>query len=258
MCTVALAPVCPVIAPAALMYFFVCEPIIRRNLVFVYRPRYDDGGLRWIFLFDMIISGLIMAQVLLSIQMTLKNAYGPMLISVCAIPVTLLFSYYCKRKYSRAFHDAALLQTALLDGWDKSNDMSLEEREQYRRFLVDAHKAAYIPVCIAGADTGDFLTAEPAIVVPRGLSEETDESPTGSPLVPTQLHDTVLRSRSFSADHAGLVRQQPGVTLRRADSGVAAWLEGQDRDEPYDNTAFVPDMIDDFLSPQAVPKKKIK
>jgi hypothetical protein len=255
MCTVALAPVCPVVAPAALMYFFICEPILRRNLIFVYRPRYDDGGLRWTFLFDMIISGLVMAQILLSVQMTLKNAYGPMVVTACAVPVTVFFSYYCKNKYSVAFHDAALLQTALLDGWDKTSEMTMEEREQYRRFLVDAHKAAYIPVCIAGADTGDYLTAEPAIIVPRNAAEEAEDLqlPPGPPLTSIEDHDDVpLRVRSFSADHAPL--RQPGVTLRRADSGVAAWLESQDHDvddERYEGA--VPEMIDDFLSA----KKKI-
>ena len=213
----------------------------------------------WTFLFDMIISGLVIAQILLSVQLTLKNAYGPMIVTACAVPITVFFSYYCKDKYSVAFHDAALLQTALLDGWDKSSEMNIEEREQYRRFLVDSHKAAFIPVCIAGADTGDYLTAEPAIVVPRNGMEEADDlplPPPPPPLTPTQLdsHNTPLRLRSFSADHAPL--QQPGMTLRRADSGVAAWLENQDHDSDDDGLfdGDIPNVIDDFLST----RKKLK
>mmetsp|Transcript_2086 Transcript_2086/g.3075 ORF Transcript_2086/g.3075 Transcript_2086/m.3075 type:complete len:165 (+) Transcript_2086:1-495(+) len=53
---------------------------------------------------------------------------------------------------------------SLLDGWDNSLPTTVEKREEFRKFLVDAHKAAYIPVCIAGGAT-HVLTAEPAVVV---------------------------------------------------------------------------------------------
>lgn len=62
--------------------------------------------------------------------------------------------------------DAALLQTSQLDGWDSNTSTSPEKREEYRKFLVDAHKAAYVPICIAGGATA-ALTAEPALVVPH-------------------------------------------------------------------------------------------
>lgn len=44
----------------------------------------------------------------------------------------------------RSFEDAALLQTSLLDGWDTAAVDSFEDREEFRQFLVDAHKAAYV------------------------------------------------------------------------------------------------------------------
>eukprot|EP00523_Entomoneis_sp_CCMP467_P006403 CAMPEP_0168738798 /NCGR_PEP_ID=MMETSP0724-20121128/11124_1 /TAXON_ID=265536 /ORGANISM="Amphiprora sp., Strain CCMP467" /LENGTH=207 /DNA_ID=CAMNT_0008786163 /DNA_START=282 /DNA_END=905 /DNA_ORIENTATION=+ len=73
-----------------------------------------------------------------------------------------------KKKYMRSFRDAALLQTSLLDGWDSSKVTSEEQREEFRSFLVDAHKAAYVPVCLAGTDDREAtLTAEPAVVVPQ-------------------------------------------------------------------------------------------
>jgi hypothetical protein len=87
---------------------------------------------------------------------------------MAALPIipTYVFQITIKKRYLRAYKDAALLQTSLLDGWDVDKNTSAEKREEFRRFLVDAHKAAYVPVCIAGSDTDYFLTAEPAVVLP--------------------------------------------------------------------------------------------
>jgi hypothetical protein len=42
----------------------------------------------------------------------------------------------------------------------------MEKREEFRQFLVDSHKAAYIPICIAGG-ASTILTAEPALTMPH-------------------------------------------------------------------------------------------
>lgn len=102
-------------------------------------------------------------------MMGLKKAIGPALMAALPIPLTLVFRSTCLKRFYRAFKDAGLLQTSLLDQWDtsweNSSPLSMEKREEFRRFLVDAHKAAYIPVCIAG-DATSSLTVEPAVVVP--------------------------------------------------------------------------------------------
>ena len=61
--------------------------------------------------------------------------------------------------------DVSLLQTSLLDGWDYTQPLTYEERDNFRRFLEDAHKAACVPICIAGGQT-KILTSEPAVTVP--------------------------------------------------------------------------------------------
>ena len=147
MCVLALAPASPLVAPAAFVYFLLCQPLLRRCCIFVYRPKFDGGGLRWIFIFDMVISGIFVGQILLTIQMVLKQAVGPALVSAAPILPTLLTVLNMKKQFMRPFRDAALLQTSLLDGWG-DEDASEEKREEFRRFLVDAHKAAYIPVCL--------------------------------------------------------------------------------------------------------------
>lgn len=132
----------------------------------MYRPKFDSGGERWPFLSDVMITSLYMGQFLLTLQMALRDALGPALFAgLPAIP-TYLYRNYLNKRFRRAYEDAGLLQTSLLDGWDNTIPSSAEKREEFRRFLVDAHKAAYIPVCIAGGAT-NILTAEPAVVIPN-------------------------------------------------------------------------------------------
>ena len=97
--------------------------------------------------------------------MVLADAYGPALFSSIPALPTYLYRNFLISCFRRAYDDAGLLQTSLLDGWDNAIPTSLEKREEFRRFLVDAHKAAYIPVGIAGGAT-NILTAEPAVVIP--------------------------------------------------------------------------------------------
>jgi hypothetical protein len=173
-----------------MMYFLVCEPLLRRNSIFVYRQRYDDGGLRWTFVFDMIISALIVGQLLLSLQMTLKTAYGCSFVAALAIPTTFYFRWSVKKRYKLSFENTALLKTTLLDGKDSLDDMTIDRREEHRRFLVDAHKAAYVPACIAGTESAAVLTDAPAVVVKdiiidsKGSGDSTDSESFTAPRDP--------------------------------------------------------------------------
>jgi hypothetical protein len=94
-------------------------------------------------------SALFMAQILLTTQMALKAAVGPAVVAAFPLLPTLIIYRGINKRFRRAFTDAALLQTSLLDGWDTNEESTLEKREEFRRFLVDAHKAAYVPICIA-------------------------------------------------------------------------------------------------------------
>ena len=132
----------------------------------MYRPKFDGGGMRWPFLSDELISSLLVGQIILVTMMSLREAPGPAVMAGIPLIPTLVYRNTYRARYYKAFTDAALLQTSLLDGWDNTIPSSMEKREDFRQFLVDAHKAAYIPICIASHDTSP-LTAQPAIVVPK-------------------------------------------------------------------------------------------
>jgi hypothetical protein len=92
----------------------------------------------------MCISATYLAILLLTVQMALKQAAGPAgAAALTAFPL-YFFQTSTKYRFLRAFEDAGLLQTSLLDGWDTAAEYSMEKREEFRRFLVDAHKAAYV------------------------------------------------------------------------------------------------------------------
>ena len=102
-------------------------------------------------------------QIILTTMMVLKQAPGPSILAGISIVPTYFFNNIALERFLRAYQDAGLLQTSRLDGWD-GDIPSSRDREEYRNWLVDCHKASYVPVCLAGVDT--FLTAEPAVVIP--------------------------------------------------------------------------------------------
>jgi len=163
LCVVALAPASPLVAPFALVHFLVSEPLLRRNIIFMYRPKFDGGGIRWPFLFEMIVSSLLFGHILMVTMLALKKAVGPAIVAAIPFIPTLLFRYELRRLYLRSYQDAGLVQMSMLDGWDNQEPTSQKKREDFRRFLVDAHKASYVPVCIAGGN--EIMTAEPAVVI---------------------------------------------------------------------------------------------
>ena len=92
---------------------------------------------------------------------------------------------------------------------------------------MDCHKAAYVPVCIAGDETL-AITAEPAFVIPTEFDDDDETVYDDSfgdltesyPLVPSSFKS----DRSFNGDKSTLnldkvesrFNQQPGATTRRS------------------------------------------
>jgi hypothetical protein len=188
----------------------------------MHRPAFDGGGLRWPFIFEICISALLVGEFLLSIQMALKTALGPAIAAGVTIIPTALFYRDCKRQYLRPFMDAALLQTSLLDGWDTAEETSMSRREEFRRFLVDAHKAAYVPVCIAGTDADDYLTAEPALVVPEERDTDFAEGEFSETLDEPLISQGQAQAAAASEILPSGRSTQHGATLRRAANSLIA------------------------------------
>lgn len=229
MFALALAPAAPIVAPFVVLYFLVCSPLLRYVVIFTYKPLYDAGGARWPFLFEMVIVCLLAGQILLATMVFLKQALGPAILAIIPFFPTLMFRRMVKSRFLEAFNDAALVQTSLLDGWDvgpEGEHWSFKRREQFRRFLVDAHKASYVPVCIAAVNTLNIITAEPAVaqpVTPEEIAEEVEmlshaeEKFAGSPSnsLDDGSHMTPEESPGNKRGHLQDRRKQFGALNRR-------------------------------------------
>jgi hypothetical protein len=208
LCATALAPASPLLAPCALIYFLICGPLTTRNLIFVYRPNLDAGGARWPFLFEILMSSLFVGQIMMCAMMTLKRAYGPALAAIIPCIPCLAFRDAMRSTYLRPFTDASLYHTAELDGLDLQEPTSHEIRETFRRFLVDAHKAAYVPVCLArsnssqGAEASYVITSEPACVVDHAFDPRVDPYQEIAEELENPVTSTIHQQQPFQRDIA--------------------------------------------------------
>jgi hypothetical protein len=181
----------------------------------MYRPNFDTGGIRWPFLSDIFISAIFAAQILLTTIMALKKALGPASFSGLVLIPVYLHRRSTRKKYLRSYMDAALLQTSQLDGWDSTLPTSKEMREEYRKFLVDAHRAAYVPICLAGEEARG-MTNEPAVVVPHP-NDILEPIPLQNSDFDHPEQDTVQSSSTPISGYHPLSRnkQQRGASYRR-------------------------------------------
>lgn len=249
LCVVALAPLCPIVAPFSMLYFLFITPLLKWGHIFVYRPTFDAGGMRWPILHNMLMVSVILSQVLLALSFFLKKAFLLGVISILSIIATWTFKNVCKDTFEQSYNDAALLQTSELDGWNVDEEMTYMERERYRKWVVDCHKASYVPVCVNAED--DYLTSEPAAVIPTqkeidnqsplniiDMNDFRDQSSISSPkFVGRQRASTVDSCNTYSSQ-----RTQRGAIFRRV-TGTPIFQS------PNENSSYIMDGFEPFGSP---------
>jgi hypothetical protein len=157
----------------------------------------------------------------------LKKGYLLSIISFLSIIGTWTFKSVCKDTFEQSYNDAALLQTSELDGWKVDDEMPYMERERYRKWIVDCHKASYVPVCVIAED--DYLTSEPAVVLPTQKETDNESEANGADsyesrdqssnssvkLSGRQRSSTVDSYNSFASLSQKNVQSQRGAIFRR-------------------------------------------
>jgi hypothetical protein len=73
LCVITFSVISPLVLPCGLLYFIITVPLWRRQLLLVYRPMFDAGGMRWPFIFSMVMSALYLSVLLVSTVLFLKN-----------------------------------------------------------------------------------------------------------------------------------------------------------------------------------------
>ena len=181
-------------------------------------------------------------------MLALKEAFGAALCAAISVFIIAYFRVEFRNRYLKAFMDVSLLQTSLLDGWDYTQPLTYEERDTFRRFLVDAHKAAYVPICIAGDQT-KILTAEPAVTVPlegevdvlSAVAAPEQVSTGGNGQIPSPASSIAPSStQSHKLPSRGL---QHGASLRRVSqlhgpSSSVRLMEFHEDDETVNSMGF--------------------
>lgn len=104
-------------------------------------------------------------------MMILKSAYGPAFLAALAVIPTIFFNQITKSYFLLSYQDAGLIQTSLLDG--KGKFTSVARRNEFLKWLVDCHKASFVPICLAGSD--NFITSVPARVEPIEEDQDDDQ-----------------------------------------------------------------------------------
>mmetsp|Transcript_45072 Transcript_45072/g.50860 ORF Transcript_45072/g.50860 Transcript_45072/m.50860 type:complete len:158 (-) Transcript_45072:32-505(-) len=149
-----------------MFYFIIVVPMLRFMVVFAYRPVFEGGGDKWPKLHHIIITSLLLSQLITSVTFLLKQNIIEGLIAGCCIIPTLVFNNIILERYLRPYRCAGLLQAGRIPSPSSTKNCryTCNEREEYRRWLVDCHKASYVPTCLSGG-TKNVLTAEPAVAI---------------------------------------------------------------------------------------------
>lgn len=251
LCLLALAPASPLIAIAAFVYFLFSVPMLRWVLIFLYKPKFDIGGARFPFMFDMLVSGMIAGQILLGAMLFIRRAFGPAIMAFFPLLPTIFYRWVLLKRYLKAFTDVALLQTSLLDGWDTNEESSRSKREEFRQFLVDCHKAAYVPVCIA-SDEATVITSEPAVVVPVENDADEDDYDMSSVNSESQslgggdtesVHKTNRAPEHPTLYHPYEPQKQPGRMMRRASFGPSNYTPVSPFVSPRKKKLYLPKQL---------------
>ncbi len=109
--------------------------------------------------------------------------------------------------------------------------MPFVERERYRKWIVDCHKASYVPVCVNAED--DYLTSEPAVVIPTNQEMDSqsfmnamdsngsrDQSSHSSPKMGGRARTNTVDSMSSYLSWSQKNKSQRGAIFRRVGGTV--------------------------------------
>lgn len=141
---VVFAAINPIITLTALVYFVTNIIVWRYQLLYVYKEEYQSGGKLWMQVFDQILAGLIIMQIMMIGLLGVKKfPFAPVVIPLPFI--TILFKLASEKSFNRPLAVLSLRGAADLDRSDKMATErcppSLEEmREADRLYLSPSFK----------------------------------------------------------------------------------------------------------------------
>lgn len=89
----------PIMAPFALIFFFVAELVYKNQALYVYHNKAESGGTMWILVFNRTVAGLLFSHVLLTSYFFFAEAFGQSVMGFALIVADVVFYYYCTSAY---------------------------------------------------------------------------------------------------------------------------------------------------------------
>lgn len=112
----------PIVLPCALLYFIAMKITWTYNMVYIYIEQYQSGGRLWEYVFEHVLAGLVVMQLMTIFLMAIKKF--PYLFLLAPLPLlTLLFRALAIRMYDKPLKILSLRAAHDLDVADQEDSM---------------------------------------------------------------------------------------------------------------------------------------
>lgn len=141
--------ICPIIAPATLVYFSTAYIVAKYNCVYVYKQPYQAGGMAWQYIFYQVITGLYIFQVVMICLLAIKESIAAPIICAPLLVITFFFMVAARAQFWRPMVALSLMAAAEIDAQESARkDLETtaliggsSEEETLRRYLSPSFKS---------------------------------------------------------------------------------------------------------------------
>jgi hypothetical protein len=106
---------CPIIAPVSLVYFTTAYIVHKHNLVYVFRQPYQAGAMAWPRIFNQVITGLFIFQLVMICLLALKKSVAAPIICIPLPFLTIVFLRSAAGNFWRPMEALSLMAAAEID-----------------------------------------------------------------------------------------------------------------------------------------------
>mmetsp|Transcript_5824 Transcript_5824/g.8516 ORF Transcript_5824/g.8516 Transcript_5824/m.8516 type:complete len:960 (-) Transcript_5824:642-3521(-) len=159
------ACIAPVILPVAAIYFFFASYVYKTQLLHVFFPNYEGGGIMFPTACHRLLVGLICGQLTLIGYLTIKDAYSQATILFPAVLTTAYFMGYCQRTYVSTCASLTMERARLIDETLSPAVVRTFSANTYRQPVLNEIAAEPLPYRrLRGMDISEaIMTANEAI-----------------------------------------------------------------------------------------------
>lgn len=119
--------ICPLIAPAALVYFCTTFIVQKYNLIYVFQQSYQTGGLAWRNIHNQIMTGLFLFQLVMICLLALKKSIAAPIIIIPLPFITLYYIMLVRSTFWKPMRALSLMAATEIDSKEKLKSEGAEE-----------------------------------------------------------------------------------------------------------------------------------